>query len=133
MKPRVVLDTNVLVSGLLGGTATDVIRRWRAGEFDLILSAEILAEYEAVLRRPKFKLPPWVVQELLDHIRTQATWVVPSGGLGVQPRDPADTKFLQAASAGQADLIVTEDKDLLDIGEFEDVRIMPPWDLQSLP
>ena len=132
MKPRVVLDTNVLVSGLLGGTATDVIRRWRAGEFDLILSAEILAEYEAVLRRPKFKLPPWVVQELLDHIRTQASWVVPSDDLGVQPRDPADTKFLQAASAGQADLLLTEGKDLLDIGEFEGVRIMPPWDLQPL-
>ena len=44
MKPRVVLDTNVLVSGLLGGTATEVIRRWRAGAFSLILSEEILAE-----------------------------------------------------------------------------------------
>jgi predicted nucleic acid-binding protein len=31
MKPRVVLDTNILVSGLLGGTATEVIKQWRAG------------------------------------------------------------------------------------------------------
>jgi predicted nucleic acid-binding protein len=36
MKPRVVLDTNVFVSGLLGGTATDVIRRWRAGDLQWV-------------------------------------------------------------------------------------------------
>lgn len=87
MKPRVVLDTNVLVSGLLGGTATEVIRRWRAGAFDLILSEEILTEYEAVLKRPKFKLPPWVVRELLDYIRAQATWVVPGTQPAVELRD----------------------------------------------
>lgn len=66
MKRRVVLDTNVVVSGLLGGTATEVIRRWRAGSFDLILSEEIMTEYEDVLNRPKFNLPVWVVEELLD-------------------------------------------------------------------
>jgi putative PIN family toxin of toxin-antitoxin system len=75
MRPRVVLDTNVLVSGLLGGTATEVIRQWRTGAFDLILSAEILAEYEEVLSRPKFKLPQWIVQELLDYVREEAHWV----------------------------------------------------------
>ena len=68
MKPRVVLDTNVLVSGLLGGTATDVIRRWRAGDFQMILSPEIMAEYENVLNRPKFKLPKWMIQDLLAYI-----------------------------------------------------------------
>lgn len=52
MKPRVVLDTNIMVSGLLGGTATEVIRRWRAGAFGLIRSQEIMAEYEAVLFAP---------------------------------------------------------------------------------
>jgi len=120
------------VSGLLGGAATEVIRRWRAGAFDLILSAEILAEYEAVLSRPRFKLPPWVVQELLGHIRTQARWVVPSQA-SVEIRDPQDAKFLlQAALSGEAAFIVTEDKDLLDLGELHGVRILPPWDLLPL-
>jgi len=132
MKPRVAVDTNVLVSGLLGGAATEVIPRWRTGAFDLILSADILAEVEAVLNRPVFKLPPWVVQELLDYIRAQATWAAPGSELGVELRDPADTKFLQAALSGQSDLIVTEDKDLLDIGKFQGVRIVPPWDMLSL-
>ena len=62
MRPRVVLDTNVLVSGLLGGAATDVIRRWRAGDVQMVLSPDVMAEYEDVLNRPKFRLPRWVVQ-----------------------------------------------------------------------
>jgi len=85
-----------------------------------------------VLNRPKFKLPAWVVQELLDYIRAQARWAAPGSELGVEPRDRADTKFLQAALSGQADLIVTEDKDLLDIGEFQGVRIVPPWEFLPL-
>jgi len=132
MKPRVVLDTNVLVSGLLGGTATEVIRRWRAGAFGLILSEEILAEYEAVLKRPKFKLPPWVVQELLGYIRGNAEWAEPAAELPIELRDPADVKFLRAAVDGGADMVVTEDRDLLDIQEFQNIRIVPSWEFLTL-
>jgi hypothetical protein len=74
MKPRVVLDPNILVSGLLGGTATEVTKQWRVGAFTLIVSAEIMAEYEAVLRRPQFKLPGWVIE---DYWGTSAS--MPSG------------------------------------------------------
>lgn len=132
MKPRVVLDTNVLVSGLLGGTATEVIRRWRAGDFNLILSAEILTEYEMVLHRPKFKLPPWVVEELLDYIREQSVWVTPGRRMSGIARDPTDDKFLEAAVAGKASLLVSGDDDLLSLGEFEGVRIITLRELLSL-
>lgn len=131
MKLRVVLDTNVLVSGLLGGTATEVMRRWRHGASDLVVSEDILGEYEAVLTRPKFKLPPWLVQELLGYIRAQAKWAIPTSVLEFELRDPADIKFLRAALSGQADLVVSEDKDLLEVGDFHGVRIVPPWDLLS--
>ena len=132
MSPRVVLDTNILVSGLLGGTTTEVIRRWRVGAFDLILSEEIIAEYTAVLIRPKFGLPRWVIQELLGYIREKAEWVVPSGEIAAVARDPSDNMFLEAAVAGQADWIVSGDNDLLDIGEFEGIPIIPPLELLSL-
>lgn len=67
MRHRAVLDTNVLVSGLLGGATTEVLRQFRNGVFDLILSQPILAEYETVLHRPKFKLPRWVAGEMLGY------------------------------------------------------------------
>ena len=128
MKPRVVLDTNVLVSGLLGGTATDVIRRWRAGDFQLILSPAIMTEYEAVLNRPKFDLPRCVVQELLAYIRDQADWVTPEAQDQMIVRDPADNKFLAAAARGRADWLVSADADLLDLKEFEGIPVVSPWE-----
>ena len=131
MKPRAVLDTNVLVSGLLGGTATDVIRKWRTGAFELVLSEEIMSEYEVVLNRPKFRLPVRVVQELLDHISKEAKWVVPASDIGANARDPSDNKFLEAAVVGQADWLVSGDTDLLDIEEFEGILIIPPWEFLS--
>ena len=132
MNPRVVLDTNVLVSGLLGGTATDVIRRWRAGAFDLVISQEIAAEYEEVLKRPKFGLSDWVIQELLDYVRSKAQWVESRGDIEVGARDLSDNRFLEAAIQGKADWIVSGDNDLLDLGEFEGIGIASPREFLSL-
>jgi putative PIN family toxin of toxin-antitoxin system len=132
VKPRVVLDTNVLVSGLLGGAATDVIRRWRAGDVQMVLSPDIMAEYEDVLNRPKFKLPRWVVQDLLTHIRERADWVTPDTGGPTVARDPSDDKFLFAAVSGRANWIVSADPDLLDLEAFSDIPIVPTWKFLSL-
>jgi putative PIN family toxin of toxin-antitoxin system len=133
MKRRVVLDTNVLVSGLLGGTAAEVIRRWRAGSFDLILSEEIMTEYADVLNRPRFNLPTWVVEELLGYIRARAAWVEPRGEIEIVARDPSDAKFLDAAVIGQADWLVSGDYDLLDMEEYEGISIIPPHEFLDLP
>lgn len=132
MKPRTVMDTNVLVSGLLGGTATEVIRQWREGAFTLIVSAEIVTEYEAVLSRSKFKLPEWVIQELLGYIRQQAEWVTPDREIHAVERDPSDNKFLEAAVSGHAKWLVSGDNDLLDLDEFEGIPIIPSWEFLHL-
>jgi putative PIN family toxin of toxin-antitoxin system len=132
MKPRVVLDTNVLVSGLLGGTTTDVIRRWRAGDLLMILSPEIMAEYEGVLNRPKFRLPKWVVQDMLAYIRASAEWVTPVAEEPSVARDASDDKFLFAAASGRADYLVSADPDLLDLKELRNIPIVPPWEFLSL-
>jgi uncharacterized protein len=124
MKVRVVLDTNVLISGLLGGAAAEIIAHWRNDAFDVIVSQEIVEEYERVLSRPKFNLPEWVVQELLDYVRRRAQWSEQQLDLGSVVRDPADAKFLEAAVAGHADLIVSGDYDLLDLGRFESIAII---------
>jgi putative PIN family toxin of toxin-antitoxin system len=132
MKPRVVLDTNILVSGLLGGTATEVIKQWRAGAFTLIVSEKIMAEYEAVLSRPKFKLPEWVIQELLGYIHEHAEWVIPYREIHEVTRDPSDNKFLEAAVSGQANWLVSGDNDLLGLNEFEGILVIPSWEFLRL-
>jgi putative PIN family toxin of toxin-antitoxin system len=92
----------------------------------LIVSEEILDEYERVLNRPKFKLPTWVIQDLLGLIRASALWVAPQRGVESSLRDRSDIKFLEAALGARADLIVSGDKELLDLGIFEGVDIIPP-------
>ncbi len=128
MTKRVVLDTNVLVSGLLGGASVPVLRAWRAGKLIIVLSPAIYAEYEEVLQRPKFKLPRWLVQEMLAFIREQSEWVEPLQ-LYQAARDPADNKFLEAAVCGQVDLLISADQDLLTLKVFAGIPIVAPWTL----
>lgn len=128
-----VLDTSVLVSGLLGGSSVPVLKRWRQSEFTLVISPEIYAEYEAVLNRPKFGLPTSLVSELLSFIREQAHWVEPDIQLNpvgsmATVRDPSDVKFLEAAISGEAGVIVSNDRDLLDLGKVRGISIVPPWE-----
>lgn len=61
---RAVVDTNVIVSAVLGGQLEEVLARWRAGEFTLIVSDAIASEYLEVLRRPKFGLPAEVIDKI---------------------------------------------------------------------
>jgi putative PIN family toxin of toxin-antitoxin system len=125
--PRAVLDTNILVSGILGGAGLPVLKQWRKGNLILVMSHEIYAEYRAVLRRPRFGLPGRLVDELLDFIREQADWVEPEIQVSIV-RDPSDDKFIEAAICGHANAIISADRDLLDLGEVEGIPIVPPWE-----
>ena len=79
-----------------------------------------------MLKRPKFGLPPSLVDELLSFVRERSTWVEPDVELEIV-RDPSDDKFLEAAVSGGADTIVSSDRDLLDLKEVEGIPIVSPW------
>lgn len=132
MRHRAVLDTNVLVSGLLGGATTEVLRQFRNGVFDLILSQPILAEYETVLHRPKFKLPRWVAEEMLGYTCDHALWVEPVEPLQPITRDPSDDKFLQAAIHGNAGWVVSGDQDLLHSEPIKGIQVVSPREFLSI-
>jgi len=127
---KVVLDTSVLVSGLLGGSSVPVLESWRREEFILVVSPEIYREYESVLKRPKFGLPPSLVDELLSFVRQRSHWVEPDVELEIV-RDPSDDKFVEAALSGGANTIVSSDRDLLDLKEAEGIPIMSPWEFAA--
>ena len=101
-----VIDTNVLVSALLSShedSATVlVLRRIFSGEIVPLLSKAILDEYNAVLRRPKFRLPEQAVTALLDGLRETAIFIEP-GSSGEQLIDPKDLPFYEVALDAQDD------------------------------
>ena len=63
---RVVLDTNVFISAVLGGRLGVIIDDWKAGEFVLIITEPIAREYLDVINRPKFKIPENEIIEATD-------------------------------------------------------------------
>lgn len=105
---RVVVDTNVMVSGLLApyGPAGEILRMISAGHLRLCYDARILAEYAEVLLRPKFPFEPDLVEALLAQIR-QGGEVVAAAPLPLRLPDPDDEMFLQAALAGAAACLIT--------------------------
>lgn len=105
---RIVLDTNVLVSGLLSpfGAPGEIVRMVSSGSVVLCLDARIRAEYEEVLRRPRFGFDPDALAALLDFIDSRGE-IAASEPLARRLPDPDDEPFLEVALACDADCLVT--------------------------
>jgi putative PIN family toxin of toxin-antitoxin system len=105
---RIVLDTNVLVAGLLSpfGMPGQIVRLVSSGELSLCLDARILSEYEEVLSRPKFGFDADATTALLDYIAYRGEMVAASPLADALP-DPDDEPFLEVAFASAADYLVT--------------------------
>jgi len=133
---KVFADTNVLVAAFATrGLCADVIRIVLA-EHELVVSTGVLAELTRVLVE-KFGVPEATVREIDLFLRTSATVVAePPGAQGAGLRDPDDEAILAAALASDAEVLVTGDKDLLEIAERAALRIVDPrgfWQLVRKP
>jgi putative PIN family toxin of toxin-antitoxin system len=129
---RVVADTNTVVSAFLwGGPPAAVLAAAREGRITLCSSPVLVAELEDVLAREKFATRIAQVgssiAELLAGYRALVTLVRPAA-LSPTARDPDDDHVLACALGAEAALIVTRDRDLLDLGTFREVRILAAHD-----
>jgi len=126
IQPRIVLDTNVLISSLWGGYPRKVVRRWHKGNVCVLMSQPVLEEYLAVLERfkPMEEDLDTLVALLGDARITE--WVSPTEHLNVIAQDPPDNRFLECALSGRADAIVSGDRHLLRLAHFQEIPIMPP-------
>lgn len=125
---RVVLDTNVIVSGLLspGHPPASLLDRFDRGLLGLVTSAEQLDELRDVLARPRIatRLTAGVSARFLDNLASKADLCGPLPPVKTSP-DPKDDFVLATALAGGAELIVTGDKrHLLSLGSFEGIAIV---------
>ena len=126
-RERVVIDTNVLISGLLSTTSTPAAVERAVTTAQLVATNETLRELIGKLLSPKFdryvsrdrrdalllRLAPLVeIVDVLQMIRAS--------------RDPNDDKFLEAAVNGRADVLVSGDGDLLELSPFRGIHIVTP-------
>ena len=113
---RVVLDTNVLVSGLTypGSIPGHIVSSWRQGALDLVLSRHILDEVVRVLPRlSRVQLSSSEIRDLVDSLMFLADVVEPDAERDPTLRDPANQQVLGTLRASRADYLITGDKDLL--------------------
>lgn len=125
---NLVLDSNVLVSALLTkGTPPDQLyRAWENGRFDLVTSNWQIDELKRVLGYEKLKryIKPMEASLLLENLDSMAQIVVVTEPRSESP-DPDDNWILATAVTGEADLLVTGDKnDLLQLKQLDGVRIV---------
>jgi putative PIN family toxin of toxin-antitoxin system len=122
---RVFLDTNVLVSAFATrGLCADVMRLVLA-EHELIIGDVVLRELRKALR-VKLKLPPATVTAIEDLLRESEVVARPRTPSDLEVRDPDDRWVLASAIAGRADVLVTGDRDLLEVAAQSPVRIIDP-------
>ena len=117
---RVVLDTNVLVSGLAypGSIPGRIVGIWRQGGLDVVLSRYILDEMVKVLPRlSRIRLSSSEIRDLADSFMFLADIVEPDAEQDSSLRDPADQQVLATLRASKADYLITGDRDLLALAE----------------
>ena len=124
---RIVLDTNVLISGIFfTGPPSKILAAWAAGGFDLIASVDVLAEYRRVGERLQRQFPTVNVQQVLDLV-TRESRIVEAVSIPLSAcSDPNDLMFLACAIAGQATCVVSGDRALLRASGFQDIDVVTP-------
>lgn len=128
---RAVVDTNILVRAVIKpqGSVGPVLQRLRRREYTLLLSRATLDEMADVLHRPrlrvKYGLSESALRAVIRLVVLRSELVQPDEQVAVC-RDPKDDKFLEVAVAGQADVIVSGDEDLLVLDPYAGIPIVSP-------
>lgn len=124
---RMVLDSNVIISGFLfGGPPARLLEHAMAGSVECFTSLPILDEVREVLQRPKFGLSPGQALSLIEELHDLCAVVTPGERVRAVPADGDDNAVLECALAATADLVVSGDAHLLDLQEWRGIRMVAP-------
>jgi len=130
---KVVIDTNIWISYLLGSLLQGMDEKILSKEIKVVVSDEMLKEISEVSSRPKFKniFTAKSIKELFSLLDSYAIVVSPSQKVNVC-RDGKDNFLLEVALEGEADYLVTGDEDLLVLDPFHNTKIVKPKDFEGI-
>lgn len=129
---KIVVDTNVFISALLGSKSCQQIYEFlKEDKIQLVISENLLTELKNTLILLKFNFTKEEINELIEHILQKALKVKPIVNINIC-RDAKDNTVLECAVAGLADFIVTRDKDLLTIKSFKKISIVTPFEFLKI-
>lgn len=124
---KVVMDTNVLVSGIFfSGAPYQVLRAWQSGEFELVVSQEILEEYKRVGETLGEDRPAIDWKPVYDFVVSHAKVYKPVKLKEPVCEDPDDDKFFACALASGCEIIISGDKHLLKVSGYQGIDVLKP-------
>lgn len=124
---RIVMDTNILVSGMLTpfGICGEIVRMLTSSNLTLCVDSRILFKYEDVLRRPRFKIENGMIDVLMEYIESTSE----THNMTPLPKalpDPDDNQFLEVAVSANVDYLVTGNLKHFPSGSRCDVAVVSP-------
>ena len=124
---KVVVDTNVLVSGVFfGGMPSRILEAWRDKRIDVVVSPDILEEYRRVGEHLETQFTDVSLAPFLALLVMNAEIIEPPDLPEQVSRDSDDDKFIACAIAGGCHVIISGDKDLLSISGYRGVKVVAP-------
>lgn len=124
---RIVLDTNVFISGVFfSGPPYEILKAWRENAVQVVMSPEIFDEYQRVGRVLAVEFPGVDLGEILELLLVHAELILAPALPGTVCDDPDDDKFLACAMAGECDVVVSGDRHLLRATGYGGVRVLSP-------
>jgi len=124
---KIVFDTNVFISGIFfSGPPSIILQAWRDLKIQIILSEEILEEYQRVAEELSSKYPAVDIDQIIELLTIYGE-VFETEGISVTVcEDSDDNKFIECAIASNSKLIVSGDKNLLNITGYQGISVLKP-------
>jgi uncharacterized protein len=124
---RIVLDTNVFISGIFfSGPPSQILTAWRNKSLQIVLSQEILNEYQRIAHELSSNFPSVDILPIIEMIRIYGQFVDTQGVDITICEDPDDDKFIECAIADNCSIIVSGDKHLLKLTGYEGITVLNP-------
>jgi len=125
---RIVLDTNVFVSGVLSeGVPAQILTAWKSGQLKVVTSPAIIKEIQYISNKFAYQKNVGFdeyLELLLDNAEIcQPVWTEGSTSIS---RDPDDDKFIVCALAAGVEILVSGDKDLTSISGYKGIKVLTP-------
>lgn len=124
---KIVLDTNVLISGIFfSGPPSEILTAWKNSRLQIVLTQEILEEYQRVAESLADKYPMIDIFPILEMVTVHGQMINAEGIDVAICEDRDDDKFVECAVAGHCKMIISGDKHLLKISGYQGIAVLKP-------
>ena len=124
---KIVLDTNVFISGIFfGGPPSQILKSWRQSKVRIVLTEQIIQEYQRVGYELSSTYPSVNIEPIIELFTIFGEFVGTKGISETVCEDPDDNKFIECAVALNCEVIISGDKHLLSVRNYMGIQIVSP-------